>query len=82
MPIKKYKTDLQELTKSIQLLVEKKKRQISRNINNEILLTYWEVGKLIVDRETKKNIDQKSSRVLILELSKVLSIQIGKGTLY
>lgn len=79
MPIKKYKTDLQELTKSIQLLVEERKKQINRNINNEILLTYWEIGKLIVSRETKRNIDQKSSRALILELSKVLSIQIGKG---
>ena len=79
MPIKKNKTDLQELTKSIQLLVEERKKQISRNVNNEILLTYWGIGRLIVDREAKKNIDQKSSRALILDLSKVLSIQIGKG---
>lgn len=79
MPIKKIKTDLQELTKSIQLLVEERKKQISRNINNEILLTYWEIGRLIVDRETKNNIDKKSSRELILELSKTLSVQIGKG---
>jgi len=79
MSIKKYKIDLQELSKSIQLLVEAKKKQISRNVNNEILLIYWEIGQLIIDRETKKNINQKSSRVLILELSKILSIQLGKG---
>lgn len=79
MPIKKHKTDLQELANSIKLLVEDRKKQISQNINNEFLLTYWEIGKLIVNRETEKNIDQKSSRTLILELSKVLSIQIGKG---
>lgn len=79
MPIREYKTNLQELTKSIRLLVEERKKQISRNINNEILLTYWEIGRLIVDKETKNNIGQKSSRVLILDLSKVLSIQIGKG---
>jgi len=79
MPIKKYKTDLDELTKSIRLLVKERKKQVSRNVNNEILLTYWEIGRLIVDKETKKNIDQKSSRALILDLSKVLSIQIGKG---
>ncbi len=79
MPIKKHKTDLQELAISIKLLVEDRKKQISQNINNEFLLTYWEIGKLIVNRETEKNIDQKSSRTLILELSKVLSIQIGKG---
>lgn len=79
MPIKKIKTDLQELTKSIQLLVEERKKQISRNVNSEIIQTYWEIGRLIVNRETKKNIDKKSSRALILELSKILSIQIGKG---
>jgi len=58
MPIKNYKTDLQELTKSIRLLVEERKKQINRNVNNEILLTYWEIGRLIVDKETTNNIDQ------------------------
>ena len=79
MPIKKYTSDLQELAESIKVLVKERKRQISQNINNEVLLTYWEIGKLIIGRETTYNIDQQSSRALILELSKTLSIQIGKG---
>lgn len=79
MPIKKHKTILQELAESIKVLVTDRKQHIRRNINNEMLLTYWEVGKLILERETINNIDQKSSRTLILELSKMLSTQIGKG---
>ncbi|MEM9888891.1 MAG: PDDEXK nuclease domain-containing protein [Bacteroidota bacterium] len=79
MPIKKYKSDLRELAESIKILVNERRKEISRIVNNEILLTYWEVGKMIIERETKSNIDQKSSRALILELSKMLSTQIGKG---
>ena len=32
-----------------------------------------------MEREVKSNIDQKSSRTLILELSKLLTTQLGKG---
>ncbi len=79
MPLEKYKADLQELAKSIHVLVNESKRKISRNISNEILLTYWEIGRIIVERENVRNIDKKSSRELILELSKLLSIELGKG---
>lgn len=79
MPIQEYKSHVQELAAKIQNLVEARKREISRHINTELLLTYWEIGQIIVERETAGSIDQKSSRSLILELSKMLTIQIGKG---
>ncbi|MGK0366674.1 MAG: hypothetical protein ACI85O_003749 [Saprospiraceae bacterium] len=79
MSIEKYRNDIQDLTESIRFLVKESKRAINQDINREILKTYWKVGELIVEREKAKKIDQQSSRALILELSKTLSTQVGKG---
>ena len=67
------------LTKEISTLVQGARDNVARNINNELLLTYWNIGKLIIEKEENDNIDEKSSRQLILELSKKLSLHIGKG---
>jgi hypothetical protein len=68
-----------ELVARIRQLVENARQGISQKINTELLLTYWNVGKLISQRERQQNIDEKSSRQLILELSKELSLHVGKG---
>jgi predicted nuclease of restriction endonuclease-like (RecB) superfamily len=67
------------LLKEIRQLVEQARQNVIRNINTELLLTYWNVGRLIIEREMKDNIDEQSSRQLILELSKELTKQVGKG---
>ncbi len=79
MSSNKHIFNLQDLSTRIKLLISSSKKRINVNINNEILHTYWQIGELIIERETENNIDLKSSRVLILELSKILTIQIGKG---
>ena len=80
MSIDKYKKEeFEDLAENIKALIRDRKSEISRSINHNILVTYWEIGRLIVEREVKHNIDQQSSRSLILELSKMLSLQIGKG---
>ena len=79
MSIKKYKPELKELAESIKVLVNEKRKEINRTFSNKMISTYWDIGKLIIERETKSNINQQSSRALILELSKILSLQIGKG---
>ena len=77
--MKPVKNKYNELISEIKLLVEQARQSISQKINTELLLTYWNVGKLIVQRERQENIDEKSSRQLILELSKELSLHVGKG---
>lgn len=63
----------------IRNLVEDAKSNIVRTVNIELLFTYWHVGRLIVEKEATDNIDEQSSRQLIQELSKELTIEIGKG---
>lgn len=58
--------------------------QLSRNkvistINSEMLLTYWKIGKYIVDFEQKGNVKAEYGKQLILNLSKDLSSVYGRG---
>lgn len=79
MELEKFGSDIDLLLKEIQLIVDKSKRQISANVNNQLLLTYWKVGKKIIELEQDKQIDNQSSRTLIEELSKKLTYNIGRG---
>jgi predicted nuclease of restriction endonuclease-like (RecB) superfamily len=67
------------LIKEIKHLVQSSRQRISHNINNELVHTYWLIGKAIVEKEQINSVDDKSSRTLILELSKQLTIDFGKG---
>ena len=67
------------LIAEIKRLVEGARQSIVQKINTELLITYWNVGKLIALKEQEENIDEKSSRQLILELSKELTFLVGKG---
>jgi len=48
-------------------------------INQEMVYSYWQIGKLIVEHELSNISDDATARMFILELSKTLSDEIGKG---
>jgi predicted nuclease of restriction endonuclease-like (RecB) superfamily len=77
--MKQAKNKCGTLISDIKQLVEQARLSIVHKINTGLLITYWNVGRLIVQKEQLENIDEKSSRQLILELSRKLSLQIGKG---
>ena len=79
MPLKRYKSQIERLSEDIRLLVDHAKKQVIRNIDKGIIGTYWEVGKKIIEIEQEHNIDNKSSRVLLIELSRELATQLGRG---
>ncbi len=79
MKIAKNNTSHADLVKQIRALVNKAQENIARNINKEILLTYWQVGKHIVEFEQKGKIKAEYGKALLLNLSKVLSLELGKG---
>jgi hypothetical protein len=67
------------LLKEIRQLVEQARHNVVRSINTELLLTYWNVGRLIVERENEEKIDATSLRQMFIELSKELTRELGKG---
>lgn len=79
MELSNYKSDIEKLTSEIRSLVDNSKQGIYRSINNQILLTYWEIGSRILTIEQEKAFDNQSSRFLITELSKELTQYLGKG---
>jgi predicted nuclease of restriction endonuclease-like (RecB) superfamily len=68
-------TNIENLVKGIKIIIEKARIKTANVVNHEMLLTYWEIGRLIVTKSKQHH----SDRVFILELSKRLSSELGKG---
>lgn len=70
---------LKTLEEQIKEVIVNSRDKTYQYINNELLLTYWRIGKIIVDQETANKIDEQTARSLILDLSKRLTTLHGKG---
>lgn len=68
-----------DLLNNIKNIVVKSKQTIAQTINNQLINTYWLIGKEIVLSEKNNKLDNPTSRKIILELSKILTNEIGKG---
>jgi predicted nuclease of restriction endonuclease-like (RecB) superfamily len=69
----------QNLLDNIKNIVLTARGSVYQKINQELVLTYWRIGKEIVETEQQNNIDHQTSRQIILNLSKLLTNEIGKG---
>jgi len=67
------------LLENIKQIVLNARKNISQKVNQELILTYWQIGKEIVETEQKNHIDNATSRQIILNLSKQLTNEIGRG---
>ena len=76
---KRYTENQTALIDSIKEIVFSARKSAAININNELVTAYWNIGKIIVPNEKVNNIDNSSSRQIILELSKQLTDEIGRG---
>ncbi|MFA6596990.1 MAG: DUF1016 N-terminal domain-containing protein [Ignavibacteriaceae bacterium] len=70
-----------DLLIKIKQIINASRSKLAQTINSELIQTYWEIGKAIVEKEGTNNFDNKSSRQIILELSKQLSKEMGRGFL-
>jgi predicted nuclease of restriction endonuclease-like (RecB) superfamily len=67
------------LIDSIKSIIIESRNNVVRTINSQLIETYWNIGKEIVKNEESNKIDSKSARQQILELSKELTKELGKG---
>ena len=63
----------------IKELMEKARKQVSVQINNILVQTYWEVGKIIIEDEQKNKERAEYEKKLLKELSKKLTKEHEKG---
>ncbi|MEQ1675806.1 MAG: PDDEXK nuclease domain-containing protein [Chitinophagaceae bacterium] len=67
------------LLKEIRQLVEQARHNVIRHINTELLITYWNVGRLIVEYEQAGSKRAEYGKELLIDLSKSLTRELGKG---
>ena len=68
----------QEFYKSVKEVLEQARKRVYRNIQNEMVLTYWQIGKMIVEKQGGLE-RAKYGDGLIKELSIKLTKDFGKG---
>lgn len=73
------KADYFELIEKIGNTYSSAKNNISKSINTEMLLTYWKIGKEIIEYEQNGNMKADYGKQLLSNLSKDLSVKFGKG---
>lgn len=76
---KKTKSKHSLLIRQIKEVVSSARQRAYQSVNQTMLLSNWLVGNIILDKEQHENYDERSSRELIIELSRELTHELGKG---
>lgn len=71
--------DYNLLIENIKAIIIESRRNAFKSVNRHLIETYWNIGREIVENEKKNAVDSKSARQQILELSKILTKEVGKG---
>lgn len=75
-------TELQEkptMIEEIRSLILGARQKVSMHVNTELLYTYWNVGRIIVEHEQDKSERANYGHQTLLQISKVLTAEFGKG---
>jgi predicted nuclease of restriction endonuclease-like (RecB) superfamily len=63
----------------IKSLIENSKQEVARKVNSVVTITYWNIGKIIVEDELNGNYRADYGKEVLKELSKKLTEEFGKG---
>ena len=63
----------------IRALLETSRKNIAQQVNQELLSTYWKIGEVIVHYEQNDSVRAAYGEKTLLQLSKVLTKELGKG---
>lgn len=69
----------QQLFQSIKQLIQQAQQHVVRNINTTILITYFEIGRMIIEDEQQGNKRASYAKGIISQLSKQLTQEFGRG---
>ena len=68
-----------DIVRQIKDVIEQARRNVTLVVNQELLSSYWQIGKLIAYSGQMNNYSGMSERTFMIELSKVLTNELGKG---
>ena len=69
----------QDVYNNIKQLMDQARNRVSREVNNILIQTYWEIGRIIVEDEQGNLERAEYGKKLITDLSKRLTKEYGKG---
>ncbi len=72
-------SELNSLANNIVSLVNETKGKLAQTVNVTLVITYWNIGRYIVEFEQQGNVKAKYGTSLLTSLSKLLRSQLGKG---
>lgn len=68
-----------DIVGQIKNIIEQARQNVIVTVNHELLGSYWQIGRLIAEREQANNINDMSERAFMLSLSRVLTDELGRG---
>ena len=69
----------EKMISNIEVLVNASKSELAISINKVMTVTYWSIGKYIVEFEQDGNAKAKYGKNLLSTISKELTLRLGKG---
>ena len=67
------------LFQSVKEIIRQSREKVFRIANSRLLLTYWQIGKLIVEDEQQGKERAEYGKYTLKNLSQKLSLEFGKG---
>ncbi len=68
-----------DIYSSIKELMDNARNKVAREVNNILIQTYWEIGRIIVEEEQGNSDRAEYGKQLVTDLSKRLTKEYGKG---
>lgn len=67
------------LINEIKNILDTARSNIAKEVNNELIISYWKIGEIIVRYEQNESIRAAYGEQTLKQLSKVLASEFGKG---
>ena len=67
------------LYNKISNLINESKENIKRNVNSVMVITYWNIGKIIVEDESDGNSRAEYGKEILKNISEKLTEEFGQG---
>ncbi len=69
----------EDVFNNIKVLMDNARNSVAREVNNILVQTYWEIGRIIVEDEQGHSDRAEYGKRLVIDLSKRLTKEYGKG---
>ena len=68
-----------DVISEVKELLSNARKNVAKQVNSELVITYWNIGRIIVEHEQRNNERAEYGQQTLKELSKALTKEFGKG---